>query len=214
MRWLFCCAVVSAIAVLPSHAEEQKRLVITKNWYHLDGKDLEDFTIYRKFTVDTSANMPPRNLLQLYCSKNDKTSHLTVFVPYKFDLPEIYGQQKIEKKRYAFFVTDRNGRTYNFNLYAEVDQNQLYFDYNSEQQDKFEKLLTAHQVSLYLHDQNIPMQWLQIDDVRTWPSIGDNKIKLDFDTWTNEILHRVGFKTSVLTTKELYHVCPEIGAAN
>jgi hypothetical protein len=193
--------------------KREERLAITNNWYHLEGQDPEGFKIFRKYTVDTRAKIPNRNLLMLRCSKTNASSYLTVFGPYRFDLPALYGQQKIAKKRFMFVVTDANGISHTFNMYGEVDQNQIYFDYSEDDQGNFDKLLNASIAILYLQDQNVPMQWVELGDTKAWPSIADSNVKMDFDTWTKDILDRVG-KTTALTNAEFQKACPEVSLSN
>ncbi|MEJ5899785.1 hypothetical protein [Ochrobactrum teleogrylli] len=193
--------------------KREERLAITNNWYHLEGQDPDGFSIFRKYTVDTSAKIPNRNLLMFRCSKTNAKSYLTIFVPYRFDLPALYGQQKIAKKRFMFVVTDANRQSHTFNLNGEVDQNQIYFDYSSDDKGNFDKLLNARIGILYLLDQNVPMQWVELGDTKAWPSIADNNVKQDFDTWTKDILDRVG-KTTALTNAEFKKACPEVSLPN
>lgn len=193
--------------------KREERLAITNNWYHREGKDPEGFTIFRKFTVDTSANIPNRNLLMLRCTKTGKPSDLTIFVPYRFDLPALYGQQRIPKKRFMFVVTNSDGQSHMFNMYAEVDQNLLYFDYSDDDKGNFDKLLNASNAILYLNDQNVPMQWLELGETKAWPSLADRNVKLDFDAWTKETLDIVG-ETTTLTNTDLLKYYPGLEMSN
>lgn len=193
--------------------KREERLAITNNWYHLEGQDPDGFIIFRKYTVDTSAKIPNRNLLMFRCSKTNAKSYLTIFVPYRFDLPALYGQQKIAKKRFMFVVTGANGQSHTFNMNGEVDQNQIYFDYSSDDKGNFDKLLNARIGILYLQDQNVPMQWVELGDTKAWPSIADSNVKLDFDTWTKDILDRMG-NTTALSNAEFQKACPEVSLSN
>ncbi len=214
MREFLISLPIFGVLLLPALGAERtpdhNRFAMTSNWFHLQGKDNGEYTVYRKYTlIDPYSEKPIRNHFLLNCSNGKFSSYLNIVLPMEVDFSSIIGRKNLNIKRMYFDTVDNHGHADSFDMYGEIKGNHLFFDFEGNQRPQLYKILTAKSVTMFLGGNEKPLEFV-IDENFILPSMEDDQKRIPFDTWIRNMVDGSGEHSRLIPQSAAPYKCKDI----
>ncbi|MGP3713560.1 hypothetical protein ACS5UA_22450 [Brucella sp. RRSP16] len=205
---------IFGVLLLPALGSERNPdhniFAMTNSWFHLQGKDNGEYTIYRKYTlINPYSEKPVRNHFLLNCSNSNISSYLNIVLPMEVDFSSIIGRKNLNIKKMHFDTVGNDGTTDSFEIRGEVKGNHLFFDFEGKQRPQLYKVLTAKSVTMFLGGNEKPLEFV-IDENFILPSMEDDQKRIPFDTWIRNMVDGSGEHSRLVPQSEAPYKCKDI----
>jgi len=214
MRGILLSLPIFGVLLLPALGSERNpnhnRFAMTNSWFHLQGKDNGEYTIYRKYTlIDPYSEKPVRNHFLLNCSNSNISSYLNIVLPMEVDFSSIIGRKNLNIKKMHFDTIGNDGTTDSFEMNGEVKGNHLFFDFEGKQRRQLYKVLTAKSVTMFVGGNEKPLEFV-IDENFMLPSMEDDQKRIPFDTWIRNMVDGSGEHSRLIPQSAAPYKCNDI----